>query len=99
MAEKIAPHSLRKMFVQALYDHISALGLLPDTPMGEIIGWFNRESTTRAFYAQLSMEGVLEIVSTLNPATLPVSIATVAVPPIFYSETAEAVADSLALEE
>jgi len=53
--EKIAPHSLRKMMIQALYDHFKLTGVAPDGPVGEIVGWHSIKQITRAHYVQLSM--------------------------------------------
>ena len=84
VSEKIAPHSLRKMMIQALYDHLKLQGVIPDGPVGEFVGWHNIKKDTRAHYAQLSMEEALALTANIDPVALPAVIATVAVPPVFY---------------
>ena len=86
ITEKIAPHSLRKMMIQALFDSLTMQGLIPDVPVGEFVGWFNKKQLTRAAYAQLSMDSALKLLHDLDQTALPWRIATVACPPTFYDE-------------
>ena len=86
LEEKVAPHSLRKMIIQAFYDMLKLLGVVPDEPVGEFIGWWNKKKITRASYAQLSMVEALKMLHDLDPTALPWQIATVSCPPTFYDD-------------
>jgi hypothetical protein len=53
--EKIAPHSLRKMTIQMLYDWLKLTGKFCETDIGEFVGWLSVKTSVRPHYADLSM--------------------------------------------
>mmetsp|Transcript_18195 Transcript_18195/g.21797 ORF Transcript_18195/g.21797 Transcript_18195/m.21797 type:complete len:118 (+) Transcript_18195:3994-4347(+) len=75
--EKIALHSLRKVMIQALYDMLKITGKFSDLDLAEFVRWHNKKTSTRAYYATLSMEDCLRMVHDLDEEVLPWDIATV----------------------
>ena len=75
--EKVAPHSLRKMIIQALYDWLKMGGTYSEADIGEFIGWWSTKNATRPHYAGLGEEEVLAILASIDMHLLPSSISTV----------------------
>ena len=84
--EKVAPHSLRKMLIQALYDHLKFTGKFSEADIGEYVGWISVKNATRPYYAGLGEEEYLEMLSSLDPAVLPWHVATVSTGPAILKE-------------
>ena len=76
---KIAPHSLRKMTIQMLYDLLKMLGKFSDSDIGEFVGWMSVKKTVgvRCHYADLSMAEYCRMLAQADPDALPWEIATV----------------------
>jgi hypothetical protein len=75
--EKIAPHSLRKMTIQMLYDWLKLTGKFSDADLGEFVGWLSVKTSVRPHYADLSMDEYCRMLSTADPDALPWNICTV----------------------